>query len=261
MVFEERVRGGKEKYRILSYECGTLSCWGVIGSGLVLSLVGLGVPGFEGLDGLVGEHLLLGDEAVGFGEGELLVDERVVEIDARGIGFGVAVENFRNVSPVYCAEAHGAWFARRVYHGAGEVERTLVARGVADGVDLGMGGGVVVSGNTIYATANDLTVFHHNCAKGTSAVCDVGRCHGDGFAHEFFFGHGCLGLWGWLLYQFLGVDIGKPLFHLAVGLLSNLGRNVGGHLDVTGDESRKVVGIARNRDEVGDQIDRQDEVS
>ena len=58
---------------------------------LVSNLIFLLGPLLEGFEGSVAHEVFAGNGSLGVAEVELVVDERVVEVDCLGIGFGVSI--------------------------------------------------------------------------------------------------------------------------------------------------------------------------
>ena len=155
-------------------------------------------PLLESFDGEVVGEVLAGDGALVFGEGEFVVDKLVGEVDVGGVFFAVAVDNAVDASPIDGAEAHGAGFARAIDGGAAEGEGVLLGAGLAYGHHFGVGGGVVVEGDAVFACGYNLSIAHYHSAKGAAA-----------FAHALF------GLLGCKL-QKMKVFVGEMLLHNVV---------------------------------------------
>ena len=88
--------------------------------------------------------------------------------------------------PIDCAEAHWAWLARGVDFAALEVEGAEALACLADGVDFGMGCGVVVEGYGVARCGNDFAIFDYYGSEWSALVLDVFVGDSDGFEHEFF---------------------------------------------------------------------------
>ena len=73
------------------------------------------------------------------GEGDLVVDERVVEPGAGGVVPGVGVDEAVDARPVGGRQAHRAGLAAAVQHAALEAKRGQLPAGAADRDDLGVG--------------------------------------------------------------------------------------------------------------------------
>ena len=93
------------------------------------------------------------------------VEESVVKAGARRIGGAGSVVDSVEPRPVGGSEAHGAGLATGVELAAGESKGSESFGGGANGVDLGVRGGIVGSGDGVGALANDLAVAHDDRAK------------------------------------------------------------------------------------------------
>ena len=102
-------------------------------------------------------------------QGDFVVDERVVETCPGSIVLVATIIQVVKVRPVDGSQAHGARLARGVEVAPREVERAQPAGGLADGVDLGMGGGVVVGRHAVGALGHDDTVLHYHGGEGAAA--------------------------------------------------------------------------------------------
>ena len=67
-----------------------------------------------------------------------------------------------------------------------QVEGAQLATGFADGVDLGMGGGVVVEGDAVGSAGDDFTIFHDDGAKRASTIFHTLVGQPNGLAHKDF---------------------------------------------------------------------------
>lgn len=155
----------------------------------IFHLVGLVFPCLEGGDGFVGQEFFHGLVAVFAFQGQFVVDERVVEADAGGVGFVVAVIDFVQMGPVDGSQAHGTGLARGIDFASAEVERVQLLAGGADGAHFGMGRRVVVGRYAVHARGYYLAVFHDDGSERTSAVLHIFDGKLDGFPHEVFFFH------------------------------------------------------------------------
>lgn len=104
------------------------------------------------------------------GEGELLVELGVGEADGGGGFSGVGVDDAFDARPVGGSQAHGAGFAGGVEGAAGDVKMPCCLAGGADGVDFGVGGGVVAADDAVIAFAEDFAVAHDKRAKGAAGT-------------------------------------------------------------------------------------------
>jgi len=137
----------------------------------------------------VGEQraALFGEQAGG--DFDAVVKLRVVddgEYGAAGAGLGVGrgVDEACDAGVEDGAGAHGAGFEGDVEGAAGGVLRQAVvgevARGLAQGDDLGVGGGVVVAEDAVLAAGDDLVLVDDDRADGDLAGEFGGAGFGDG---------------------------------------------------------------------------------
>jgi len=126
---------------------------------------------------------LFGEEAGG--DFDLVVELRVVE-DAEdratcaGLWVGRGVDQAGDAGVEDCAGTHGAGFECDVEGAAlGQAIVGQRARGVAEGDDLCVGGGVVIAQNTVLASGDDLAVMHDEGADGNFAIMLGGAGFGD----------------------------------------------------------------------------------
>ena len=91
-------------------------------------------------------HMNAGYATVQIWLGNLLIDKKVVKIDACCIIACVGIVNPAHSRPVKCTQAHWARLARGIHHAAIKFEIMGQATCTAYGVDLGMRCGVVVDG-------------------------------------------------------------------------------------------------------------------
>ena len=157
---------------------------GVSSSSSVIDSVGETAPCVEAGDGLGAEHLLGGDDALGYGLDDLVVEEGVVEACVGGIGLGSAEEDGLTARPVDGGEAHGARLAACVDGAALKLEVAEFLTGGADREDLGVGGRVVILGDAIDGGGDDLACAHDDGSEGSPTAGDdvLGR-QVDGHLH------------------------------------------------------------------------------
>ena len=90
-----------------------------------------------------------------------------------GLGVGRGVDEAGDARVEDGAGAHGAGLERDVEGAAGVLLREAVvgevARGVAEGDDLGVGGGVVVAQDAVLAAGDDLVLIDDDGADGDLA--------------------------------------------------------------------------------------------
>jgi len=114
-----------------------------------------------------------------------LIDETVVEADICGILGCIAVVDGAAAGPVDRGQTHGAGFAAGVDIAVRELEGVKLPACLADGNDLGVGGGVVVCGDAVGCARDDLAAFDDDGAKGPSSTAgDVVCGETDGLTHE-----------------------------------------------------------------------------
>ena len=124
----------------------------------VRDLVLLGDPLVERLHGLLPQELLHRKAAAGTGTGDFAIEELVVESRPGGILPGTGEVDPGDPRPVGRGQAHRTGLATRIEHAPVEVERPEFAAGLADGHDLGVGGGVVGPGDLVPAPSDDLSL-------------------------------------------------------------------------------------------------------
>ena len=118
-------------------------------SRLIFHLVGLFLPCAEGGDGFVGQEFFHGLVAVFPLQRQFVVDERVVEADAGGVGLVVAVVNLVEVRPVDGAQAHGAGFTRGINFTSAKVEGAQLLAGGTDSTNFSMSRRIVVGRHAV----------------------------------------------------------------------------------------------------------------
>ena len=123
------------------------------------------MPGEERFVGGFGESVGEGDDALIWWEGELAVEEGIVEAGGGCLLLRCGVVYAVEAGPQNCAEAHGAGLATGVDFAAGEVVGFQGGGGVTDGVDFGMGGRVAVRGDEVDAFGEELAVSGDNGAE------------------------------------------------------------------------------------------------
>ena len=167
---------------------------------LILHLVLLHLPGAEGFEGLVAEQRDKRNGAFFDMLFQFLVDEVVGEVDGGSILFRVAVVDALDMRPIDGAQTHGARLAGGIDDAVRKVEGAQFAACLADGVHLGMGGGVVVAGDAVRAAGDNFSVLHDDGPEGTATIFHTFVGEADGLAHVFFIcfcdSHGCLFLPG-----------------------------------------------------------------
>ena len=132
----------------------------------ILRLIDLFRPEAEGGLGFVAEELDDGDVAPGHRPVQLFVDEVVGELDGFRILAGVCVVDPVDAGPVDGPEAHGTGFTRGVDDAAVQVEGVQGAAGRPDGIDLGVGRGIVVEGDAVGPGGDDSPSFTMTAPKG-----------------------------------------------------------------------------------------------
>ena len=97
-----------------------------------------------------------------------------------GLGVGRGVDQAGEAGVEDCASAHGAGFERDVEGAAlGQAIVGEGAGGVAEGDDLGVGGGVVVAQDAVLAAGDDLAVEGEDGADGDFSIMLGGAGFGD----------------------------------------------------------------------------------
>ncbi len=109
------------------------------------------------------------------GEFDFVVELGVVhdaEDAAAGSGFGVGcgVDEAGDAGVEDGSGAHGAGFEGGVEGAVFEAVVAEVKAGLAEGYDLGVGGGIAVAEDSVLAAADDLVFVDDDCAYGDLAV-------------------------------------------------------------------------------------------
>ena len=149
-------------------------CW------LVFCFVGFWLPDDERFEGYVAVVLFGFDSALFGFECKFVVDEWVVESDGCCVIFCCGVVEFVDVCPIYCAEAHWAWFAGWVDFAAFEVECAELFACFAYGVDFGMGCWIVIGCYTIAWWGYDFAIFYYYGSERASLIFDIFVGYSDG---------------------------------------------------------------------------------
>lgn len=152
----------------------------------ILRLVDLFRPEAECGLGFVAEELDEGDVAPGHRPVQLFVDEVVGELDGGRILTGVCVIDPVDAGSVDSPEAHGAGFTRGVDDAAVQVEGVQGAAGRPNGIDLGVGRGIVVEGDAVGSGGDDFPILHDDGPERTTPACDTFYGQQDSLAHERF---------------------------------------------------------------------------
>ena len=116
---------------------------------------------------------------------ELFVDEIIGEVDVAGVFFGVAVINAFQMGPVAGTEAHGAGLARSIDDAIGKVKGTQLLAGLPNGVDFGVGSGIVVNSDAVGTAGHDLAVLYDDSTERPSTVAHALVGQTDGLTQEF----------------------------------------------------------------------------
>lgn len=151
---------------------------------LIIDLVRAHCPGAEGSLRFLAHDVGGGDGALLDGQVELVVDDPVVKAGAGGVFSRGGVVNLFRARPVDGRHAHRARFATGIDLATAEDEAVQRLAGGADGHDLAVCGGVIVGGDPVDATGDDLAVFHDDRAEGPAPPgLYVLFREGDGFGH------------------------------------------------------------------------------
>ena len=156
---------------------------------LILYLVVLCAPGFEGGEGLVAQQGVGREMAFGAGECELVVDERVVEAVLSGVCLAAGEVDSLQTRPIDGSETHRARLAGRVDFAAAQIEGAESPGGVTDGADLRVSSGVIVGSDSVGAGCDDFSVARNDRSEWATAVSDVLHRKPYSFAHKFFVVH------------------------------------------------------------------------
>lgn len=153
---------------------------------LILGFISFFRPEAEGVQGFFIEQMDEGYGTAVDGLVELFIDEAIGEVDVGGVLLGVAVINASEMCPVDGAEAHGARLAGGVDDAVGQVEGAEFSAGLTDGVHLGVGRRVVIDGDTIGASCDDLAILDDDGTEGASSVLHALIGQADCLAHKLF---------------------------------------------------------------------------
>ncbi len=111
--------------------------------------------------------------------------DREEGVDGAGLGIGAAVDDTGHARVDEGAGAHGAGLQRHVDGRAFEAPVAERGGGAAEGVDLGVGGGILIGLAAVAAAADDgAGGVHHDGAHGDVAHLGGGLGLAEGFAHE-----------------------------------------------------------------------------
>ena len=139
----------------------------------VRRFVGLGQPGLENGVGFVAEELVHGDAALVGWNGELAIDEGIVEAGGRGVSGRGGEGDLGRASPVNGTKAHWAGFAGGEQFTVIELKGFETFAGFADGDDFGMGGGVVGGRDAVDTCGNEGAILCNDGRERAAAIADV----------------------------------------------------------------------------------------
>ena len=141
----------------------------------------------------VAEHgaALFGEEAGGYFDFVIqlgMVHDGEDAAAGSGLGVGGGVDEATDAGVEDGSGAHGTGFEGDVEGAVVEAVVAEVKASLAEGYDLGMGGGVVVAEDPVLAAGDDLVVVDDDCTHGNFAFHLGGAGFGDGGAEVVFVG-------------------------------------------------------------------------
>lgn len=136
----------------------------------VFLFVGVGLPEAEGAEGVGAGHMDAGQVPLLAGKRQLFVDICVGEVDGGGILLGVAEVDALHAGPVEGAQAHGARFAAAVDGAAGKRIGAERGAGIAYGLHLGVGRGVIETRDAVDALPYYLPAARYDRAEGSATA-------------------------------------------------------------------------------------------
>ena len=137
---------------------------------LILNLIALIRPLTECRHSLIAHKVLAVYRAAVVVEAQLVVDERVVEVDGGSIALSIGIAYALDARPIEGTKTHRTRLARAIHRAPREVEGGKLATGIAYGHNLGVCRGVVVRNYAVSTTRHHPTITHDDGAKGASAT-------------------------------------------------------------------------------------------
>jgi allantoinase len=116
---------------------------------------------------------------------ELLINEVVVETNLGGIVTGISEIHRVQPDPINRAQAHRTWFATGVEYATRQLKGAQRFACLADGIHLGMSGGIIVRRYAVDPGSDDLSVPDDDRSKGAAhSAAHVFRSQPNGELHE-----------------------------------------------------------------------------
>ena len=156
---------------------------------LILYLVVLRAPGFEGGERFVAQQGVGREMPLGAGECELVVNERVIEAVLCRVGLGAGEVDPFQTRPIDGSEAHRARLAGCINLAAAQIEGAEGTGSTTNGADLRVSRRVIVGSDSVGAGCDDFSVACYDRSEWSAAVSDVLHRESYRLAHEFFVVH------------------------------------------------------------------------